>query len=115
CWGNPMFVRYLPMRAVWLPFLLALAGAASAQPGPPGAVRFERADDVEPHLPQSSVYDILEDRRGFLWFSTREGLGRWDGYTMRTWKSDPFNPASLPGNLARQLIEDGHGDLWVRT
>lgn len=116
------------MRIAWLLILTVLAGPAAAQPdarspdarspeasSPEATVRFERAHDVEPHLPQSSVYEILEDRRGFLWFATREGLGRWDGYTMRTWKSDPFNPASLPGNLARQLVEDGHGDLWVRT
>jgi len=105
-----------------LVFLSALlVGGAAQDAGSDGGpdeeppIAFERAMDVERHLPQSSVYEILEDRRGFLWFATREGLGRWDGYTMRTWKADPFDSASLPGNLVRQIIEDEHGDLWVRT
>lgn len=92
--------------------LALLAVAAHAQPE---GRRFERATGVEPHLPQSSVYEILEDQRGFLWFATREGLGRWDGHTMRTWRRRPFDAASLPGNVVRQLVLDGHGDLWAAT
>ena len=91
------------------------SGARLASEAAAPEVAFERADAVEAALPQSSVYAILEDRRGFLWFATREGLGRWDGHTMRTWRRDPFNAASLPGNLVRHLAEDGHGDLWAQT
>ena len=100
-------LRCLPIAAA----LLGLASTASAQ----APVAFERATEVEAALPQSSVYQILEDRRGFLWFATREGLARWDGTTMRTWRRDPFQAASLPGNIIRQLAEDGSGDLWVRA
>lgn len=100
------------MRPLALLSLALLAVCASAQPAP---LRFERATGVEPQLPQSSVYEVLEDRRGFLWFATREGLGRWDGYTMRTWRRRAFDPGSLPGNVVRQLIEDGTGDLWAVT
>ncbi len=96
--------------------VLILATAAQAQPeGQNTPIRFERATDVEVHLPQSSIYKILEDQRGFLWFATREGLGRWDGTTMRTWRRDPFDPASLAGNMVRELIVDGSGDLWAHT
>ncbi|GAB5535500.1 MAG: hypothetical protein Rubg2KO_17490 [Rubricoccaceae bacterium] len=91
--------------------LVGLASAARAQ----APVTFERATEVEAALPQSSVYQILEDRRGFLWFATREGLARWDGTTMHTWRRDPFDAASLPGNIVRQLVEDNTGDLWVRA
>lgn len=75
-------------------------------------IRFERSD-VEPHLPQSSVYTMLQDRRGFLWFGTREGLGRWDGYEMRTWKPRAFTTSSLPDNVVRRIVEDREGNLWV--
>ncbi|MEL6614408.1 MAG: two-component regulator propeller domain-containing protein [Bacteroidota bacterium] len=98
--------------------LLPLAGA-SAQGATvevdSDALVFERATRVEAAMPQSSAYSILQDQRGFLWFSTREGLGRWDGYTMRTWRRDPFDSASLAGNVVRQMVLDGAGDLWVHT
>ncbi len=109
------------MRASFLVLTILLAlisakgtHAQEAEMGP-SAIRFERAVEVEANLPQSSVYEMLEDRRGFLWFATREGLGRWDGYTMRIWRRDPFDPASLPGNVVRELVEDGAGNLWANT
>lgn len=76
------------------------------------AIRFVRSD-VEAHLPQSSVYTMLQDRRGFLWFGTREGLGRWDGYEMRTWKPRPFRDDALPDNVVHRVVEDRAGNLWV--
>jgi signal transduction histidine kinase/ligand-binding sensor domain-containing protein len=77
-------------------------------------IRFERAA-VEPFLPQSSVYVIHQDRRGFLWFGTREGIGRWDGAEMREWKAVPFAGGSLEGNLVRLVVEDSAGNLWVAS
>ena len=104
-----------PRWPVRLLLLLSLATLAVVGRAQPGAALFERAVVIEPRLPQSSVYEVLEDRRGFLWFATREGLGRWDGYTMRTWRRQAFDAGSLPGNVVRQLIEDATGDLWAVT
>lgn len=56
--------------------LLVLATAVQAQPeGHDPPICFERATDVEVQHPQASIYKVLEDRRGFLWFAAREGLG----------------------------------------
>ena len=104
-----------PRWPVRLLLLLSLATLAVVGRAQPGAALFERAVVIEPRLPQSSVYEVLEDRQGFLWFATREGLGRWDGYTMRTWRRQAFDAGSLPGNVVRQLIEDATGDLWAVT
>ncbi|NND71123.1 MAG: hypothetical protein HKN43_06060 [Rhodothermales bacterium] len=78
-------------------------------------VRFQKVDDIEQHLPQSSVYSILEDQAGFLWFATREGVVRWDGYEMESWRHDPLNESTIPGNIVRQMIQDRTGDIWVLT
>jgi ligand-binding sensor domain-containing protein/signal transduction histidine kinase len=75
---------------------------------------FIRAD-LDIHLPQSSVYSILQDRKGFLWFATREGVARWDGYKMRVLRNKPFSENSLPGNVVHKLIEDCQGNIWVWT
>ncbi len=84
-------------------------------PRPARALAFRPATEVERVLPQSSVYDVLEDRSGFLWFASREGVSRWDGYTVRTWRHDPFDSTSLPGNVVRELTEDRYGNFWAVT
>ena len=103
------------LAAVLLAGVLAVPAWAQVEsvPGSGAPVRFLPADEVERHLPQSSVYAIVEDQQGFLWFATREGVGRWDGYEMRTWKHDPFDEASLPGNVVRELVQDRYGNLWL--
>ena len=66
-------------------------------------------------LSQGYVVDILQDRRGFMWFATRDGLNRYDGYTFVVYKHDPNDPGSLSSNFIQDLMEDDHGNLWVAT
>jgi hypothetical protein len=66
-------------------------------------------------LSQGYVVDILQDRRGFMWFATRDGLDRYDGYTFVVYKHDPNDPGSLSSNSLQDLIEDDEGYLWVAT
>ena len=66
-------------------------------------------------LSQGYVVDILQDRRGFMWFATRDGLNRYDGYTFVVYKHDPNDPGSLNSNFLQDLMEDDRGNLWVAT
>ena len=66
-------------------------------------------------LSQGYVVDILQDRRGFMWFATRDGLNRYDGYTFVVYKHDPNDPGSLSSSFIQDLMEDDHGYLWVAT
>lgn len=92
-----------------------LSASADAQVRAPASVpiHFSRVPEVEVHLPQSSVYEIVESEEGFLWFATREGVGRWNGYDMDTWKHDPYSESTIPGNIVRQMVLDGAGDIWI--
>jgi len=86
---------------------VALAAAGPESP------RFTRLS-VEDGLSQSSVEQILQDRRGLLWFGTQEGLNRYDGYRFtvhRTRDQQGF----LRDHEITALIEDARGDLWVGT
>jgi ligand-binding sensor domain-containing protein len=48
---------------------------------------------VEQGLSQSTVYSILKDSKGFMWFGTRTGgLNKYDGYDFTTFKHDPHDP-----------------------
>lgn len=66
-------------------------------------------------LSQSSVNCILRDSYGFLWFGTRDGLNRYDGYTFTIYRHDPANPASLPDNQVKCLFEDEQHRIWIGT
>ncbi|MCA9737226.1 MAG: hypothetical protein KC645_06350, partial [Gemmatimonadetes bacterium] len=112
--------RRLPQRIArfWTVAVLLAPAHAAPQEAPAIAAgdlpaSFVQAVDLEALLPQSSVYDILEDRDGFLWFATREGVARWDGREVRTWRHDPLTPGSLPGNIVRSLRQDRSGDVWA--
>jgi ligand-binding sensor domain-containing protein len=66
-------------------------------------------------LSQGYVTAILQDRRGFMWFATRDGLNRYDGNAFVVYKNDPNDPTSLSSNFIQALMEDDHGDLWIAT
>jgi len=68
---------------------------------------------VEP--PHRSIYTVIEDRDGFLWIGTLDGLGRYDGYEMLVFRHDPDDPATLSNNAIHVLLEDRSGVLWVGT
>jgi signal transduction histidine kinase/ligand-binding sensor domain-containing protein/DNA-binding response OmpR family regulator len=76
--------------------------------------RFKRltADDG---LSQNAVFAILQDRRGFMWFGTKDGLNRYDGYRYTVYRHNPFDSTSLSANYITSLFEDSRGILWVGT
>ena len=52
-------------------------------------------------LSQSDVTAILQDRQGFMWFATRDGLNRYDGNAFVVYKHNPNDPGSLSANRLR--------------
>jgi len=70
---------------------------------------------TEAGLSQSNVTCILEDSRGFMWFGTRDGLDKYDGYQFTVYKSIEGDQKSISNNFITGLIEDKKGDLWVAT
>lgn len=64
-------------------------------------------------LSQNDVNDIYQDRDGFLWISTHDGLDRYDGYQFKTFRADADNPNSISGNLVYNIVEDLDGNLWI--
>ncbi len=66
-------------------------------------------------LSQGSVYSMLKDSRGLLWFSSYEGLNRFDGERFWVYYADPADSTSLAGSVPLGLVEDPFGDIWVGT
>lgn len=70
---------------------------------------------IEDGLSQSIVECIIQDRRGFMWFCTEDGLNQYDGYTFTVLRNDPQNVNSLSQNYTLCLTEDKNGYLWIGT
>jgi len=70
---------------------------------------------VEDGLSQGSINCIFQDSRGFLWFGTKQGLNKYDGFNIDIFDHDPFDPSSLSNNNVSCVTEDKNGDLWVGT
>ena len=66
-------------------------------------------------LSQSSVFCIVQDKRGFMWFGTGDGLNKYDGYTFTVYKNDPKNIHSLSNNYINAMTKGSDGDLWIGT
>jgi len=66
-------------------------------------------------LSQSSVTAIFQDKQGFLWIGTQDGLNRYDGYTVVIYKTNPEDPFSISDNWITCITEDTSGNLWIGT
>jgi signal transduction histidine kinase/ligand-binding sensor domain-containing protein/DNA-binding response OmpR family regulator len=77
-------------------------------------MRFKRINVAE-GLSNSTIESIYQDSRGFMWFGTRDGLNRYDGYEMVTFKNELHKPNSISDNYIRCISEDAQHNLWVGT
>lgn len=70
---------------------------------------------IEDGLSQTSVNCFIQDRKGFLWIGTQDGLNKYDGYTFRIYRNNPADTNSLSNNFINCIYEDTEGNIWVGT
>ena len=75
---------------------------------------FERISTLD-GLSQNSVMGIHQDRDGYLWVSTEDGLNRYDGYRFEIFRSTDATQTKLSGSLATRITEDADRNLWIAT
>jgi len=85
--------------------------SASAQNG---FSDFERIS-LDQGLSQTTIFSIAQDKKGFLWFGTQDGLNRFDGYSFRVFRPDRTDPFSLADHWINSLFTDQQGRFWVGT
>ncbi|MEO1036961.1 MAG: two-component regulator propeller domain-containing protein [Pseudomonadota bacterium] len=66
-------------------------------------------------LSQSTVMDVHQDREGFVWIATENGLNRFDGYGVEVFRRERGNPDALAGDYVWAIDEDARGQLWFAT
>lgn len=77
-------------------------------------IKFEQISS-EQGLSQNSVFSICQDKKGFLWLGTEDGLNRFDGYNFKIYRHKTEDPHSLINNKVLVLYEDHAGELWIGT
>lgn len=98
-------------RLLLLTFLLPLCVTVFSQKQD---IKFEQID-IDKGLSQGNVLCTLQDSKGFIWFGTRDGLNKYDGYKFTVYKNDPDNPNSIVDNYINAMVEDSHGYIWIAT
>ena len=99
------------MRA-WMLALALVCGTAHA--AVPEIPRFRMLGPAD-GLPNTTIPALARDREGFLWVANWDGLARYDGVGFRTWRHDPDDASSLPGNIVQALHIDAQDRIWVAT
>ncbi|AWH50444.1 histidine kinase [Stenotrophomonas sp. SAU14A_NAIMI4_5] len=99
-------MAYLRAATLLLILLCALAPVA-AQPVPPTP----RQVTVFDGLPSNTVNRMAEDRYGYLWIATNDGLARYDGRNYRVWRSED----GLRDNRIWTVLVDARNELWIGT
>lgn len=70
---------------------------------------------VEDGLSQVSILSIFQDSEGYIWFGTRNGANRYDGYEFKVYQNEVNNPASISDNYIRKISEDKNKNIWIGT
>ena len=70
---------------------------------------------IESGLSQGNVRCILQDKQGFLWLGTQDGLNRFDGNNFVVFKNIIDDSNSLSHNYIYALAEDKDGNIWIAT
>ena len=77
-------------------------------------IKFQQLS-IEQGLSQSTVYSIAQDKEGFIWLATQDGLNKYDGYEFSYYRNEIDNPNSLMHNLVRIVFVDSKNNVWAGT
>jgi len=70
---------------------------------------------VEEGLSENTVFCILQDSNGYMWFGTKDGLNRYDGTNFRVYRHIIGDPTSLGNNIVRCVVESENNELYIGT
>ena len=100
----------------WVTGCMVALGVLCAVPLAAQPTHFPFEHITQEHgLSQGYVNCILQDRQGFMWFGTGDGLNRYDGYDFVVYRHNPFDMHSISNNSIHTIYQDRSGLLWIGT
>ena len=103
-------MKYIPLT-ILIQLLWMLPLASQSPTFPERFDHFSTADG----LSQGMINAVWQDRTGFLWIGTKDGLDRYDGYDFLRFRRDPADSTSLTSNFIKEIYEDQAGYVWIST
>ncbi len=103
-----MFVKKILLLLAIIYFCYSIVYSQSAN------LKFEHLT-VEDGLSGPKVKCIIQDRKGFMWFGTIDGLNKYDGYTFTVYRTDSKDSLTINNTDIRALYEDPSGIIWIAT
>lgn len=100
------------MKKLYILFLLL--GILSTIQGQTKQFFFKKYQ-VESGLSHNTVWCVLQDSYGFMWFGTSDGLNRFDGQRFKVYRNDIQDNFSLGNNAVQSLFEDERRNIWIGT
>lgn len=104
-----------PMQSLVRNFLLILISLFTLPIlalGP--SIKFEHINKAD-GLSQNTISAITRDKNGFMWFGTRDGLNRYDGYEIKVFRHNINDPHSLSDNHIGAIAQVKNGNIWIGT
>ena len=92
--------------------VLGFALAVGALARVPETPQFRRIG-IEQGLPSSRINALAQDRAGYLWIATDDGVARFDGLSMRVWRHNPGIVGGMPDNLVNTMLIDRDDRVWL--
>jgi len=104
-------IKKLSLRTIYcfLILVLAMSSGLFAQD-----IQFDHLNKSD-GFPSGWIYSLVQDKQGFLWVGGLQGISRYDGYKIKTYRNEPLDSTSLSNNFVYALYVDRGGRLWAGT
>ena len=103
------------MKILILLIILWCTNVAFAQDIDPATIKFDRLTSenmvLQKGLSQNTIYCLLQDRQGYMWFGTWDGLNKYDGYQFTIYDKH----TGLSNETIKALLESDDGKIWIGT
>ncbi len=100
-------------RRLLLILLTSTAACLTGYTSVAAVYTYSRSYTVENGLPSNAVYGIVQDRTGFIWFGTTNGLCRFDGHEFHTYQYSRQSRNTISSNSIRRIMIDSRNQIWI--
>lgn len=70
---------------------------------------------VENGLPHNIINQIIQDKKGFIWLASYNGISKYDGYSFKTYKPTASDKVFMKNKRINQIVEDANGRIWIKN